>query len=617
VTVYSYLERDQRVTLELASDGLSFVGARSATVDLAPKEARGLRFTVKADKAGERSLAIRATTPGHADAIERKLTIVPNGFKVVRTVNARLTAAATSSIELPAEAIDGGSDLFVKVYGGPLSQVAEGLDGVFQMPHGCFEQTSSTTYPSVLALDFLKRSKAVSPALEARARGYIKDGYQRLVSFEVSGGGFSLFGKAPAETVLTAYGLMEFVDMARVGGVGQVDEALVARTRSWLYRARSATGGWPGKSHLPKGATPPDDVLTTAYVAWALASGAAPGSADAQLGSVLDVVKAADGKDAVDAYALALRANALLAGGRASDAAPLLDRLARLAEKDGDGVHWSSSAVGVMYSSGASLSVEVTGLATHALALAGRDAELRVGALSWLVAQRGRYGTWSTTQATIAAMRALLDEAKPAPKEPQDVTVTLDGTAVQTLRLEPNARDVHQLVSLRKWATAGAHKLEMTATGSADVSYQLVGIHYLPWQRQNVAPGSLSLKVAYEPASVAVGGISDCRVHLVWRGKEAARMPLVEVGVPPAFEVETDELDRLLAKSDARVQRYTVERGKVTLYLTDLPGEAPLDVDLPLRALRPAQVVVPSSEAYLYYEPEVWTQTPPSAMRAL
>jgi hypothetical protein len=157
----------------------------------------------------------------------------------------------------------------------------------------------------------------------------------------------------------------------------------------------------------------------------------------------------------------------------------------------------------------------------------------------------------------------------------------------------------------------------MTSAGSADVSYQLVAIHYLPWQRRSGGNGALAIDVGYQPTSVTTGNVSDCHVHVGWHGKEPARMPLVEVGVPPAFEVETDELDRLVAKADARIQRYTVERGKVTLYLADLPEAAPLDVGLPLRALRPAHVVAPASSVYLYYEPEVRTETAPTSLRAM
>jgi len=34
----------------------------------------------------------------------------------------------------------------------------EGMDAILRMPGGCFEQTSSSTYPNVLALDYMKRT---------------------------------------------------------------------------------------------------------------------------------------------------------------------------------------------------------------------------------------------------------------------------------------------------------------------------------------------------------------------------------------------------------------------------------------------------------------------------
>jgi hypothetical protein len=62
-------------------------------------------------------------------------------------------------------------------------------------------------------------------------RQYIQLGYQRLLSFEVPGGAFDWFGRPPANPTLTAYGLMEFADMARVF---DVDPALIERTRKGL-----------------------------------------------------------------------------------------------------------------------------------------------------------------------------------------------------------------------------------------------------------------------------------------------------------------------------------------------------------------------------------------------
>ncbi|MEO6576042.1 MAG: alpha-2-macroglobulin family protein, partial [Polyangiaceae bacterium] len=586
VTVFSYAGGPQDVTLALEGDGISVVGSATTALHLGPREARGVRFTVRADKAGERVLRLKATSPTRGDAIERKITVTPNGLAVIRTVNGRLTGSTQASLELPKNAIDGGNDLYVKVYGGPLSQVSEGLDGVFHLPHGCFEQTSSTTYPSVLALDFLGRTKAVSPELERKARGYIGEGYQRLVSFEVPGGGFSLYGKSPASTTLTAYGLMEFADMSRVSSV---DEVLIERTRDWLFKKRTATGGWANPAaYDPDGKKEniKDDVLVTAYVAWAIAeSRSTPNpETDPRLQSVLDVVTKAPSPEGDDPYALALRANALLAGGRTKDARVLLDRLAPQAVRGEDGIHFTSRAVGVMYSYGDSLDIEVTGLATHAFALAAMQPELRAGALDWIVARRSSYGTWSTTQATVAAMRALLDEAKPAPNAPQDITVLVDGESVETFRMEPKGRDVHHLVGLRRFATTGKHLVELRATGAGDVSFQLVGAHYVPWQHQPDA--GLALDVAYAPSAVLAGTTTSCHVRLGWTGKEAARMPLVEIGIPPAFEVESDDLEALLGeKSTSGIERYTVDGGKVTLYLSRLAAGKPLAIDLRLRAL--------------------------------
>src|SRR6202023_2814324 len=101
-----------------------------------------------------------------------------------------LEQPATVNLQVPDNAVEGSVKAFVKLYPSSFSQVVEGLDSIFQMPSGCFEQTSSTTYPNVLALDYLRRHKKSLPAVEAKARNFIHLGYQRLVSFEVPGGGF-------------------------------------------------------------------------------------------------------------------------------------------------------------------------------------------------------------------------------------------------------------------------------------------------------------------------------------------------------------------------------------------------------------------------------------------
>ena len=140
------------------------------------------------------------------------------------------------------------------------------------MPYGCFEQTSSTTYPNVLALDYLRRTKQSAPSVEATAQQYIHLGYQRLLSFEIPGGGFDWFGNPPANRTLTAYGLMEFADMARVH---EVDPKLIQRTRDWLLQQQLPDGSWEPEQHQlhedpTRVGNDLDRLSTTAYIAWAV-----------------------------------------------------------------------------------------------------------------------------------------------------------------------------------------------------------------------------------------------------------------------------------------------------------------------------------------------------------
>jgi uncharacterized protein YfaS (alpha-2-macroglobulin family) len=213
----------------------------------------------------------------------------------------------------------------------------EGLDAIFQMPYGCFEQTSSTTYPNVLALDYLRRTKTAAPEVEAKARQYIHLGYQRLVTFEVPGGGFDWFGNPPANLVLTAYGLMEFEDLARVH---DVDRNLIERTRRWLLAQRKPNGAWgdaPGiddglMSSVHRGDA---ELAVTAYVGWALFRGES--SADAA--ATIDYLLSHEPATIDDPYLLAIIANAVLEidPSRRNAAEPYLVRLESLKMTGADG----------------------------------------------------------------------------------------------------------------------------------------------------------------------------------------------------------------------------------------------------------------------------------------
>jgi alpha-2-macroglobulin-like protein len=179
--------------------------------------------------------------------VVREIEVVPNGREQNITFDGRLENSVEHEVTFPTNAIPDAGKIFVRLYPGPLSRIVEGMDAVLRMPFGCFEQTSSATYPNVLALDYMKRTQKLTPEVHAKAEGFIADGYQRLLTFEVSGGGFSWFGQAPANKILTSYGLMEFADMARVH---EVDPRVIERTQQWLAREQQSDGSWRPDSNF-------------------------------------------------------------------------------------------------------------------------------------------------------------------------------------------------------------------------------------------------------------------------------------------------------------------------------------------------------------------------------
>ncbi|MEL7252497.1 MAG: alpha-2-macroglobulin family protein, partial [Bacteroidota bacterium] len=88
-------------------------------------------------------------------------------------------------------------------------QLLSGLEGMLGQPGGCFEQTSSTNYPNIMVLQYLQEHQQLDAATRERSFAYLQSGYDRLASYEVTGGGFSLWGQSPAEPVLSAFGLMQ------------------------------------------------------------------------------------------------------------------------------------------------------------------------------------------------------------------------------------------------------------------------------------------------------------------------------------------------------------------------------------------------------------------------
>jgi uncharacterized protein YfaS (alpha-2-macroglobulin family) len=627
VAVYNYLPAPQRVSLELREDPwfkLQDGDTPSKQVEVGAGEVTVAYFRLKATQIGEQQLQVTGRLGGQAaqagDAVARNLTVLPNGEAHVVVVNERLEGTASKEVLIPSEAIPDASKIFVKFYPGALSQMVEGLDSILQMPGGCFEQTSSSTYPNVLVLDYLKASKKLTPEIQAKAEGYISLGYQRLVTFEVKGGGFSWFGEAPANKILTAYGLMEFSDMARVH---EVDPRLIERTQAWLASQQQPDGSFkPDTSFINEGATNrynTDAVRITAYVGWALAATGYKGEAVGRAKQF--VASHTTGKE--DAYTLAVIANFAADSGADrnwTDAA--VGALASKASEGPKTAFWNQEGETPTSARADSADLETTALAVQALLKSGQRNALAKKGLDYLTEKKDALGNWQTTQATILSLKAfLLSFTKGASADTEGtINVSADGRPAGSLQITNENNDLLHLVDLKAYTHTGAHKITLSFSGHGSMQYQIVGRYYVPWARagEKGRREPLTIDLAYDRTRLAQDETVTARVRVQNNTAAKAKMVMIDLGIPPGFDASGEDFAELVdmsrGKEGGKLEKYTITAKQVILYLDGLNPRQAAEFAFRLRAKFPVRAQTFPARVYEYYNPAVGDRTKPTVL---
>jgi uncharacterized protein YfaS (alpha-2-macroglobulin family) len=603
VTVYNYLQAPQEVTLTLKQEPwFRLDGSAQQSIRIDAGQVKVVYYPVVADVIGRHALEVTARGSKLSDALRRQIDVTPDGKEVLTTINDRLEKQAVKSLVVPPDAIKGATSLFVKLYPGSFSQVVEGLDGILRMPGGCFEQTSSTTYPNILVLDYLKSTKHLNPELQLKAEQYINVGYQRLVTFECKHGGFSWFGDEPAHQILTAYGLLEFGDMSKVH---DVDPALISRTQNWLATQQKPDGSWEEKNggiaegiiNRQTGA-----LRSTAYIAWALAESGYQGP---QIASGVGYVKE-HLAEAKDPYTLAVILNLLAKVERDSDttakAAATLTEMATVTDKT---AYWQSDTQTFTGANGHGADLETTGLAAYGLVKWGRNSGFLNKVLTYLVQSKDAFGTWESTQGTVWSMKSLLYASRNAAASQGSITVLANGQKAATIKITADDSDVMRQVSLAEFLKEGQNDVRLEYEGDGSLLYQIVERCYVPWQEApRPQPGveALGLTVDYDKTTLAQDDTATVTVKIQNRTDKIAEMPLIDVGVPPGFTVLPDKLDD--AVKAATISKYTVAARQVIVYLEKLDPGQTVTLTYQVRARFPIKAKTPLSKAYPYYNPE-------------
>jgi hypothetical protein len=244
----------QKVTLAMHVENLPWPGLEAAEPDVAPVTFTGAREKTLDLKDGQSATAVfRVKATASTGAARFHVSAKAGNLESVESLDVPFEAAGPRGRKVQKLTLaEGDTDLKPHLQGwvptseqtnlwvttNPYGEVFDHLSYLIQYPHGCIEQTTSTTRPLLYVSKLLS---SVDPALVARAsvEDRVMSGIQRVFSMQTSEGGFAYWpGSDEPNYWGTAYATHMLLDARKAGyevPAGRLDEAL-----DWMDRLMSA-----------------------------------------------------------------------------------------------------------------------------------------------------------------------------------------------------------------------------------------------------------------------------------------------------------------------------------------------------------------------------------------
>lgn len=637
VVLRNYLERAQTVDLEIKPESwFELQGSAHQTANVPAGDAARQTFDLKAVasvKDGKQRITARSSEA--SDAIEKPVTVHPDGEENTQTASDVFAADATLNIDLPVSVIPGSMQAELKIYPNLMAHVVESIEGILERPHGCGEQTISSTYPSVL---FLRRNKllAKESQLSRKAQRYAELGYQRLLNYRSDDGGFTYWGRGEADFALTAYAL-RFLQDARE--FVRVDDDIISAARTWLIKRQQTNGSWLADGYSNEAETERRTTLLTAYVARVLAMTESRHAIDNAAGkkpavtNVSPELRRALGYLATrmvqldEPYLIASYALAAIDAGDQPAAALATTKLRTLARSEGDTTYWALETNTPFYGWGLAGRVETTALAVQALTryaktqsdqANGTPEPLVRSGLLFLLRSKDRYGVWYSTQATINVLDTLLallaeDTATADQTKGAAVEIIVNGVLATSLTL-PTANQTGALIraDISRFLRGGTNRVELRRASSASIaSIQLVANYYVPWletgtvqaaPQKPLGSSALRLTTTFDKTTAKVNEEISCHVKAERVGHSGYGMLLAEIGLPPGADVDRASLETAMKGSDWSFSQYDILPDRVVVYLWPRAGGVAFDFKFRPRFALNAKAA--PAIVYDYYNPD-------------
>ena len=264
---------------------------------------------------------------------------------------------------------------------------------------------------------------------------------------------------------------------------------------------------------------------------------------------------------------------------------------------------WKGASHSITRSGGRDLQVETTSLAVLGLLKSGQfDDNIEKG-MEWLMHQRGGYGAFGGTQATVLALKAITaySSSRARAMTPGTVTLVVNGKEAGQLSYQPGDREPLTFTGITKHLTAGKNRIELRHTGQTPLPYSL-GVTYRSEQPATSAETKVSLATALQRTQVKLGESVRLDVTLTNKTDQGLPMTLARIEIPGGLQFQTWQLKELREKG--LIGFYETRPREVNLYLRQMQPKQEVKLPLDLIATVPGEYTAQASTAYLYYTSE-------------
>ncbi len=542
-------------------------------------------------KAGKSSIKIQFLNNTFSDEVKREFEVVPVGFPVLKSFSAQ-ELDKEYEFEVT-DVLNGSLQMQLTAYPNVVSDIFSGVEGLLREPYGCFEQTSITSYPNLLVMDYLKTTEFEDKTVLAKAENLLKRGYNRLVTFETPEKGYEWFGGAPGHEALTAYGLMQFVDMKSV--CNYVDETMINRTSEWLLKTRDGKGNFSHNRralHTWVG----DTDISNAYIIYALSEA---GYKDLELefeSSFQKVVKSGD------SYMIALLANAALNNNDLAKANELLELLYKDQQTTGS---WNGKKYSITQSGGKSFEIETTSLAILAIMKSKTPNRSALNkAIQFLIQSRSGYGNFGSTQATILALKAITQYAKFSKRTKEDGTIEvfINDKKVALRYYEQGESSAIVLDGLEQFIGEGKQKVRVRFAGCKEALPYSLAVNWRTKTPQSSKKCKLRLDCKLSASEVSVSDAVRMSVKLQNTKNQGLPMSMIKIGIPGGLSPQPWQLKEFRDKNI--IDFYEIFDNYLVFYFRQMEPEEVKQINLDFKADMAGEYEGAASCAYLYYTDE-------------